>query len=90
MTLASFGFGLVIATLAGGLFHLWRGGSLKDLLLYLILSWIGFWIGQALGANLGWRFGKFGQLYLLFAVLGSVFFLVTGYWLSLSSRKAKK
>ncbi|NPV76909.1 MAG: hypothetical protein HPY59_11115 [Anaerolineae bacterium] len=90
MTLASIGFGLVVATLIGALFHLWKGGGLKDLLLYLILSWIGFWVGQAWGANLGWKFGKYGQLYLLFATVGSVFFLFVGYWLSLSNRKAKK
>lgn len=90
MTLASIGFGLIIATLTGALFHLWKGGGLKELLLYLVLSWIGFWVGQALGANLGWEFGKYGQLYLLFSTAGSIFFLLAGYWLSLSGRKAKK
>lgn len=74
---------MVIATALGAFFHLWRGGGAFRLLLYLVLSWIGFWAGHALGSLAGWEFGKYGPVYMLFAVLGSLILLGIGYWLSL-------
>jgi hypothetical protein len=76
-------FGLVISTLFGAAFHLWRGGGSGRLLLYLILGWLGFWIGHFAGNLLDWTFGSIGQLRLGMASLTSVLFLAVGYWLSL-------
>lgn len=90
MTFASILFGLVIATLIGAVFHLWRGGPLKVLSLLILFSWVGFWVGQMLGDELGWTFGKYGQLNLPASILGSLLFLFAGYWLSLSTQQAKK
>lgn len=83
MTLPALIIGILISTLYGAAFHLWRGGGLGRLILYLLLSWTGFWIGQFLGNYFGWSFGSFGPLNLGTATFFSLLFLATGYWLSL-------
>ena len=54
--------GLILSTLYGALFHLWRGGNAGRLLLYLVLAWVGFWLGQLLGNILHLSFDTLGQL----------------------------
>ena len=76
-------FGIVISTLYGAGFHLWRGGGISRLVLYLIIGWLGFWIGHFAGNLLDWTFGSIGQLRLGMATLVSLAFLSIGYWLSL-------
>jgi len=76
-------FGIVISTLLGAAFHLWRGGGAGKLLLYLLLGWLGFWGGHIAGNLLGWTFGSIGQLRLGMAILTGVVFLGVGHWLSL-------
>ena len=83
MSIPTLLLGLVLSTLYGALFHLWRGGHAGRLLLYLILAWIGFWIGQLLGNLINLTFDTLGQLHIVSASLGSIGFLVVGYWLSL-------
>ena len=83
MSLPSILFGVLISTLFGAAFHVWRGGSLGRLLLYLVLGWIGFWAGQFLASRLGWTFASLGPLHLGFATLSSLALLAIGYWLSL-------
>jgi uncharacterized membrane protein YeaQ/YmgE (transglycosylase-associated protein family) len=83
MSIPTLFLGLILSTLYGAIFHLWRGGTAGRLLLYLILSWIGFWIGQLVGNLLNVSFDTLGQLHLLFATLGSLIFLAIGFWLSL-------
>jgi len=86
-------FGIVISTLLGAAFHLWRGGGAGKLLLYLILGWLGFWGGHLVGNLIGWTFGSIGQLRLGMAILAGVAFLVIGHWLSLvdvENRSAKR
>jgi len=75
--------GIVLSTLYGAAFHLWRGGNLRRLLLYLGLSWAGFWSGQWIANYFGWSFDSLGQLHLGTATLGSFIFIGAGYWLSL-------
>jgi hypothetical protein len=92
MTIPAVLFGVFLSTLYGALFHFWRGGDKKRLILYLVLSWVGFWIGQFLGSSMGWSFAEVGPLNLGMATLGSVIFLGVGYWLSLvevDRRKAR-
>jgi hypothetical protein len=67
----------------GAGFHLWKGGGLTRLALYLVLSEVGFWCGHAVSLAIGWDFWKLGPLHLGFAFIGTVLFLVIGYWLSL-------
>lgn len=89
MSIPTLLLGLILSTLYGALFHLWRGGNAGRLLLYLILSWIGFWIGQLIGNLLHISFDTLGQLHLLFATLGSLIFLGIGFWLSLVQAEPK-
>jgi hypothetical protein len=83
MTLPALIFGLLISTLIGSAFHLWRGGGLGRLILYILLSWFGFWAGHLLGDQVGWTFWSIGPLRLGMACLGSLICLGFGYWLSL-------
>ena len=83
MTLPAILFGILISTLYGAAFHLWRGGSLGRLILYLILAWAGFWTGQVVGNYFGWTIGAIGPIYLGSATIFSIIFLSLGYWLSL-------
>lgn len=83
MTLPAFIFGLFVAILMGGLFHFWRGGNLGRLILYIILSIIGFWIGHIVAGVLGWSLFDVGPLHLGMSILGSLATLAFGYWLSL-------
>lgn len=83
MTPQAFLLGVLVSTLIGALFHLWRGGDLKRLLLYLGLSWLGFWGGQLLAIQLEWKFAAVGPLNLGMAILSAVVVLAVGYWLSL-------
>ncbi len=83
MSLPALFLGLVLSTLYGSIFHLWRGGNAGRLFLYLILAWVGFWFGHLAGNLLNVSFDTLGQLHIVLATLGSVVFLAVGYWLSL-------
>lgn len=83
MSIPTLFLGLVLSTIYGALFHLWRGGHAGRLLLYLILAWVGFWVGQFIGNSLHISFDLIGQLHLVITTLGSIIFLGVGYWLSL-------
>jgi hypothetical protein len=72
-------FGVVLSTLYGAAFHLWRGGSGRLLAAYIGLSWLGFWAGQYIGQTLGWTFGSVGPLYVGMATLGSLAALIGCY-----------
>ncbi len=89
MSLPMIFLGLILSTLYGALFHVWRGGNAGRLLLYLLLSWLGFWVGQVVASLLNLSFDTLGQLHILFATLGSLIFLGVGYWLSLVQAESK-
>lgn len=89
MTLPSILLGFAISTMIGAFFHLWRGGAFKFLVLYIILSWVGFWAGHLIAASLNWHLGSLGPLRLLFAIIGNVLVLFLGYWLSLADDKSR-
>jgi uncharacterized membrane protein YeaQ/YmgE (transglycosylase-associated protein family) len=83
MSIPTLILGLILSTLYGALFHLWRGGNAGRLLLYLLLAWIGFWVGQFIGNLLNISIDILGQLHIVTATLGSLVLLFIGYWLSL-------
>jgi len=83
MTLPNLLLGILISTLLGAAFHLWKGGGAGRMLLYLALGWGGFWLGHFLADYWGWTIGSVGPMRLAPAVLGSLFFLGIGHWLSL-------
>lgn len=82
MTLPALLFGIVLSSAYGTAYHLWKGGRLRRLLLYLVLAWLGFWSGHFLGASLGWQFFEIGPLYAGPGTLGALLFLFVGDWLS--------
>jgi hypothetical protein len=83
MTVPSLVFGSLVATLMGAAFHLWKGGGLGRLVLYLLLAFAGFWAGHFLGARMGWSFGSIGPLHFGMAVITAMLTIFVGYWLSL-------
>ena len=82
MTFPAIIFGIVLSTVYGTAFHFWKGGSLNRLLLYVVLSWLGFWIGHSVGSAIGWSFAAAGPIDTGMATLGSAVFLFVGEWLS--------
>ncbi|GAB4501048.1 MAG: hypothetical protein Fur0035_05890 [Anaerolineales bacterium] len=75
-------FGVFLACAYGAGFHLWRGGSLGRLALYLFLALTGFWLGELLGWQMDWTFGAIGILNVGAASLGAALFLFVGDFLS--------
>ena len=87
MTLPSILIGIVISSLYGAAFHLWRGGNLGRLLLFLILAWFGFWLGHILGYLFGWDFLSLGPLNFGVATLVAILLLGFGSWLFPDKRR---
>ena len=83
MTWASVLLGIVLSTLYGALFHFLRGGSLGRLFLYIVLAWIGFWGGHVFADLANLSLIRVGPLNAGIATIGSFFFMLAGYWLSL-------
>lgn len=79
--------GLIVSTLFGALFHLWRGGGGGRLLIFLVLGWAGFLIGELVGRRLGLEFGSLGALHLGSALVVEFVFLLAAAWLSLPQAK---
>lgn len=75
--------GIVLSSLLGFFFHIWKDGGVWKLLLYLLLSWAGFWGAQLIGDSLGVEFMRVGPLLVGLDLLGSILLLVVGHWLSL-------
>jgi hypothetical protein len=82
MTIPAVLFGIVLSTTYGTAFHVWKGGSLKKMLLFVILAWLGFLVGHIVGGLIGWSFAAVGPINTGMATLGSAVFLFFGEWLS--------
>ena len=74
---------LILGGIYGTIFHLWRGKSVKDLVIYLITGIIGFIIGQALGNLLGLRIFLIGPLHIIEATVISWASLFVAQWLKI-------
>ncbi|MFN2303280.1 MAG: hypothetical protein ACK2TV_06050 [Anaerolineales bacterium] len=83
MTFPAIVFSFFIATMLGSFLHLWRGGGFFKLILYLVLSWIGFFGGHLLAESFSINFLNLGSIHLGMGILGSIVLLSLGYWLSL-------
>ena len=83
MPLPTFLFGVLLSTLYGAVFHLWKDGGIRRLIFYLFLGWIGFWAGHLIAGQLGWTFDSLGQLHFGSATLCSLLALAAGHWLNL-------
>ncbi len=83
MTFPALVFSCLVASLFGSLLHLWKGGGLGRLFMYLILSWLGFALGHAAAGWLNISFIEVGTIHLGMGVIGTLALLGLGYWLSL-------
>jgi hypothetical protein len=61
--------GILLSVAYAGLLHLWKGRSLRDLLLYLVASAIGFAVGQLLGLLLQIPLPRMGQVHIIEATI---------------------
>ena len=56
MTTPAYLISIILATLYGAVFHLYKGGDASRILLYVVSSWMGFIIGhnvsQIVGASI--------------------------------------
>jgi hypothetical protein len=82
MTLPAFLYGSVIALLIGAVFHLWRGGGLTHVILYLFISVVGFWVGHLVAFFWNLQFWFLGPIRFGAALIGSLAFLFLASWLS--------
>lgn len=90
MNIPSIVLGIVLSTLYGAGFHLWRGGGLGRLIAYLLLGWAGFWVGNGVAILYNFDFGKVGSINVLTASILCFIFLGVGHWLSLSEPPKNK
>ena len=82
MTLPALLFALLVALLYGAIYHLIRNGGFWRLLLYFVLSILGFTAGHFLGLWRGWSFIPLGPLNFGLSTVVSILFLLVGDWLS--------
>ncbi len=66
----------ILSTVYGVAFHLWRGGNIRRLMLFLVAAWFGFGLGQLIGAALNWNVGLIGEVHLIEATIGSLIALI--------------
>ncbi|MCB0211144.1 MAG: hypothetical protein KDJ52_17530 [Anaerolineae bacterium] len=62
---------LLLGGVFGTLFHLWRGRSLRDLILYLLAGIIGFVLGQSIAMIMGLEMWLIGPLHIVEATIVS-------------------
>ena len=74
---------LIIASAYGALFHVWKGKTAKDLLIYLAAGLVGFGLGQLVGNNLGLGIFMIGQIHIVEASLICWLILFIAKWLKI-------
>ena len=82
MSIAASGFvlGFLLATAYGAAFHFIVGGPARQILLYILASWIGFATGHFLGDFINLELFKLGALHLFSASLGAWAALIVSRW----------
>lgn len=88
MTVASYLFAFILSTLYGAGFHLWRGGSARQLLLYLLAAWVGFAVGHIVGGWIGFTLWSAGPLHIIPASIGGVVALFSAHFLAERDKEA--
>ena len=82
MTIPALVYSFLLASLLGSVFHFWKGGGGRNLLLSLILSWLGFYLGHLLGSSWDFEILMIGPVFGGFGVLGSILLLLIGNFVS--------
>jgi hypothetical protein len=90
MTFPTVVLSLIMATVFGAAFHVWRGGDLRRLALYLAASWLGFAVGHLAGAWAGLDLLRIGTLNAATATAGSALALFLTYWLAIAGDAGRK
>lgn len=88
MNLPAIVLGLLIASAAGLLYHLVRGGPLARMALYVASAWIAFGAGHAVGDWLGLSLLRLGALNLFPALLATLLALLLTDALAPPAKKA--
>jgi hypothetical protein len=74
---------IIIASAYGALFHVWKGETAKDLLIYLAAGLVGFGLGQLVGNTVGLGVFMIGQVHVVEASLICWFILFIAKWLKI-------
>ena len=74
---------IMVASAYGALFHVWKGKTVKDLLIYLAAGLIGFGLGQLVGNTLDLRIFMIGQIHVVEASLMCWLILFIAKWLKI-------
>ena len=86
MTTPAYLISIILATLYGTVFHLYKGGDASRILLYVVSSWMGFIIGHNVSQIVGASIYSIGPLNAGMASLGSGLALVLAHWLASHKR----
>jgi hypothetical protein len=74
---------VIIASAYGALFHVWKGKTAQDLLIYLAAGLVGFGLGQLVGNTLGLGILMIGQVHVVEATLMCWLVLFIAKWLKM-------
>ena len=88
MSLPAILLGVVVASLLGAFYHLWRGGGPVRIVFFLLMALIGFFGGTYLAHLKGWALWLIGQVDIGFGALGALLILGLGDWLTLNIRES--
>ena len=86
MTTPAYLISIILATLYGTVFHLYKGGDASRILLYVVASWMGVIIGHNVSQIVGASIYSIGPLNAGMASLGSGLALVLAHWLASHNR----
>ena len=74
---------IIVASAYGALFHVWKGKTAKDLLVYLAAGLVGFGLGQLAGDTLRLGIFTIGQIHVIEASLMCWLILFIAKWLKM-------
>ncbi|MCY4464288.1 MAG: hypothetical protein OXE46_01990 [Chloroflexi bacterium] len=77
-----FAFACIIATMYGLAFHVVTGGDARRLVLFVVISWVGFLLGQYIGGSLQLDILRIGTIHLLPATVAAFALLVFAHLLT--------
>ncbi len=80
-------FGFILATLYGASFHIFVGGDVRRLALFLLSAWVGFMLGQLLGVMFTINILNIGTLRIVTATLGTLIALVAAHILTSAHKR---